>query len=322
MHIKTGLSGCFICLLLLLCKPVSSAEESEVDTAINRGLAWIMAHPATCQDGGLPDIVDEGLFYLTVKRLNSDKTFDPLHQRAFEDCISRLEASPGFERRLKKQNKALIEHYYLLLATYLIETVRKPTVSHDSVITQAQRTLAINHLEYPTFRLAVALLLQHLGATPQVNMDELLDASLINRVVQRDVLPFSGQTHNRSLSQYPLAYYALVHEVAALTDFGRLPVSPWLEERRSHIGRILREGSRRAMRSSHVDLLAEILLCNHMLGLPIAGELRIGVDFLVASQQADGSWGEQITHRENRMRHAVLTATAALLAYKTSKRRH
>lgn len=320
MHLKMGLSGCFIGMLLLLCNPVFSAEESEVDTAINRGLAWVISHPATCQDGGFPDIVDEGLFYLTVKRLSSDKTFDSLYERAFEDCISRLEASPEFERGLKKQNKALIEHYHLLLATYLIETVRKPTVSHDSVVAKAQRTLATNHSENPTFRLTVALLLQHLGATPQVSMGELLDASLINRVAQRDVLPFSGKLHNRSLFQRPFAYYALVHEVAALTDFGRLPVSPWLVERRSHIGRILQEGSRRAMVSSHVDLLAEMLLCNHMLGLPITGELRLGVDFLIASQRADGSWGEQVTHRANNMRHAVLTATAALLAYKTSKR--
>jgi hypothetical protein len=320
MHLKMGLSGCFIGLFLLSCKPVFSAEESEVDAAINRGLAWVIAHPATCQDGGLPDIVDEGLFYLTVKRLSSNKTFESLYEQAFEDCISRLEASPEFERRLKKQNKALIEHYYLLLATYLIETVRKPTASHDSIVAKAQRTLAINYSENPTFRLTVALLLQHLGATSQVSMDELLDASLINRVAQRDVLPFSGKLHNRSLFQYPLAYYALVHEVAALTDFGRLPVSPWLVERRSHIGRILQDGSRQAMMSSHVDLLAEIILCNHMLGLPITGELRLGVDFLIASQRADGSWGEQVTHRANSMRHAVLTATAALLAYKTSKR--
>jgi len=322
MHLKMGLSGGFIGLLLFLCNPGFSAEESEIDAAIDRGLAWVMAHPATCQEGGFQDIVDEGLFYLSVKRLTSDKTFDLRYEQAFEDCIFRLEASPEFERRLKKQNKTLIEYYHLLLATYLIETVRKPTASHESVIEDAQRTLANNRFENPTFRLTVALLLQHLGATPQVSMDELLDASLINRGAQRDVSPFPGQLLRRSPFQHPLAYYALVHEVAALTNFGRLPVSPWLMERRSRIGRILQEGSRRAMVSAHVDLLAEMLLCNHMLGLPVTGELRVGVDFLVASQRADGTWGEQTTPRANRMRHAVLTATAALLAYKTTSRAH
>ncbi|MEA2093195.1 MAG: hypothetical protein U9P11_01375, partial [Pseudomonadota bacterium] len=129
MHLKMGLSEGFIGLLLFLSNPGFSAEESEVDVAIDRGLAWVMAHPATCQEGGFQDIVDEGLFYLSIKRLTSDKTFDLRHEQAFEDCISRLEASPEFERRLKKQNKTLIEYYHLLLATYLIETVRKPTAS-------------------------------------------------------------------------------------------------------------------------------------------------------------------------------------------------
>jgi len=319
MRLQMGLCSYFIGLLLLLSNPVFSAQESEIDAAINRGLAWVMAHPATDQDGGFPDIVDEALFYLTIKRLGTDKTFDSSYERNLENCISRLEASLDFELQLEKQNKASMEHYHLLLATHLIEIVRKPTVSHDSVVADAQHALESSRIKNPTFRLAIALFLQRLGARPHVSMDELLDASLINRVTQRGFLPFSGQPLSRSLFQHPLAYYALVHEVAALTDFGRLPLSPWLLERRVHIGRILQQGSRRAMASSDIDLLAEILLCNHMLGLPLTGELPLGADFLVASQRADGSWGEQATHRANRMRHAVQTATAALLAYKTTK---
>ena len=317
MYVRIALSGCFTGMLLSLCSPVFSGEENAVDTAIDRGLAWVMAHPATCQDGKFQDIVDEGLFYVTVKRLSPDKAFDSQYVLAFENCISRLETSLEFERLLEKQNKALIEHYHLLLATHLIETVRQPTVSHDSVVAQAQRALVNHPLENPTFRLTVALLLYHLGAVPPVNMGELLDASLINRVTQRDVLSFPGQLPTGSLFQHSLVYYALVHEVAALTDFGHLPVPTWLIERRGELGSILQEGSRRAMDSSNIDLLAEIILCNDMLDLPIAGELRLGVDFLIANQRADGSWGEQKTHRENRMRHAVQTATAALLAYKT-----
>jgi len=123
-----------------------------------------MSHPATCKDGKFHDIVDEGLFYVTVKRLSPDKAFDSQYVLAFENCISRLEISLEFERLLEKQNKALIEHYHLLLATHLIETVRKPTVSHDSVVAQAQRALENHPMENPTFRLTVALLHYHLGA--------------------------------------------------------------------------------------------------------------------------------------------------------------
>lgn len=317
MRRSVGLSGSFIGLILLFGNPGFASKTIEVDAAINRGLAWTLAHPATCEDGGYLDIVDEGLFYLVINHLTLNKSRDVRHEGAFQDCISRLEASPEFKRQVNKQNKTLIEHYHLLLATRLIETARGRMAGRDRIIAAAQRTLASSRLENPTFRLTVALLLQHLGATPQINIDNLLDASLVNRVANFDVSVSTVQPFNTPYLLQPLAYYALVHEVAALTDFGRIPVSPWLMDRRSHIQRILQRGSRQAMASAHVDLLAELILCNHMLGLPVKEDLLAGVGFLVASQHPDGTWGEQPTPRSNRVRHTVHTATAALLAYRS-----
>lgn len=320
MHLNSRFYGGLFGLLVFFCNAGFSADTDAngIDIAIDRGLGWVLANPATCQDGGFLDIVDEGLFYHTIKRLGSDKAQQALYQQASDDCLSRLESSAGFERRLKKQNKTLFEHYHLLLATHLIETVRKPTTGRDTLIAEAQSALANNRFENPTFRLTIALLLRHLGARPPVNMDALLDASLISSVTQPFDSTFVVEPARRSALRSRLEYYALVHEVAALTDFGRLPVSPWLIERRNQLGLILQQGVHRSMMSADVDLIAELLLCNHMLGLPLTGELRSGVGFLVANQHADGSWGQQATHRPNRSRHGVQTATAALLAYRSA----
>jgi hypothetical protein len=46
----------------------------------------------------------------------------------------------------------------------------------------------------------------------------------------------------------------------------------------------------------------------------------VAIETLVATQRADGSWGRQPTSRENRMRHAVLTGTAALFVYQNAQR--
>ena len=118
--------------------------------------------------------------------------------------------------------------------------------------------------------------------------------------------------------RHPLFYYALVHEIAALTDFGRIPASAWLLDRKDAVGRVLREAVGPAMRSGQIDLLAELVLGNHMLGLAPAEELCAAIDYLLARQRSDGSWGEQATPRSNRSRHAAQTATAALLAYRNS----
>lgn len=147
-------------------------------------------------------------------------------------------------------------------------------------------------------------------------MDELLDASFIIQVA----LPAASRSTGPRPPDFrhPLAYYALVHEVAALTDFGRLPLMPWLMARRGRIVQILEAGARLAMKAGKIDLLAELLLCNQMLGVPLSGTLQDCVGFLVENQLADGSWGEQRTPRANRRRHAVQTATAALLAYRAT----
>lgn len=323
MYLNSLFYGGLFGLLVFFCNPEVSADTdaNEIDIAIDRGLGWVLANPATCQDGGFLDIVDEGLFYRTIKRLGTDKVQQALYQQASDDCLSRLESSPAFERRLKKQNKTLFEHYHLLLATHLIETGRKQTTGRDTVIAEAQSALTNNRRENPTFRLAIALLLQHLGARPPVNMDELLDASLISSVTQPVGSTFAVEPVRRPPIRSRMQYYALVHEVAALTDFGHLPASPWLSKRRNQLSLILQEGVRRSMMSADVDLMAELLLCNHMLGLPLTGQFRSGLGFLIAHQHADGSWGQQATHRLNRSRHGVQTATAALLAYRSALQR-
>ena len=319
MHLTTRwYYSALVGLLVLFCDPGFSENTREIDIKINRGLAWILANPATCEDGGFLDLVDEGLFYRTLKRLGTDRAQDALYQQASDDCLSRLESSPGFKRRLQKQDKTLFEHYHLLLATHLVEAGRYQTAGRDTVIAQAQNSLANSHFENPTFRLTIALLLQHLGAESPVNVDKLLVASLVNRVAQPLDSTLPTKPPGTQSLQSRLEYYALVHEIAALTDFGHLPASPWLTQRRPRIGPILRQGARWAILTTDIDLLAELLLCNHMLDLPLTGELRSGVGFLMASQHADGSWGQQATRRPHRSRHAVQTATAALLAYRSA----
>ena len=70
------------------------------------------------------DLVGDGLFYLTIKRLSFNSEYDMHFEEACEDCMSRLESSPEFDRQLKKPNKMLIEHYHLLLASHIINTAR------------------------------------------------------------------------------------------------------------------------------------------------------------------------------------------------------
>ena len=90
MQLTGRLFGGVIVLILFCRDPGLAAAPSELDTAIERGLGWVTAYPATSGDGGLLDMVDEGLFYLTVNRLSSGAHHELGHRRAFEESVSRL----------------------------------------------------------------------------------------------------------------------------------------------------------------------------------------------------------------------------------------
>ena len=60
-------------LILCCCHPGLAAEQGDMSAAIDRGLKWVMAHPASDEDGGFVDMVDEGLFYSMIERLSSEK---------------------------------------------------------------------------------------------------------------------------------------------------------------------------------------------------------------------------------------------------------
>lgn len=288
------------------------ATAAELDAAISLGMDWVAAHPATSDDGGFTDLVDEGLFHLTVRRTLGAAELSGELDSALRDWSSRLLAAPGW-----RQDAALpwapqlILHYHRLLAAHLLDQVGRETPDKPELVGAAQRALGASGGHYPTFRLTVALLLQHLGADPVIAPESLLGSSAISRMLQESPPAPSNWRH-------PLFYYAVVHEVAALTDFGNLPPGEWLLQRRDAIGRQLIGGVHQAMATGQVDLLAELLLCLDMLGLANGELLRDGSHYLISRQQTDGSWGEQVqSSRENRVRHAVQTATAALIRYRS-----
>jgi hypothetical protein len=84
--------------------------------------------------------------------------------------------------------------------------------------------------------------------------------------------------------------YALTHVVYTLNDYGqmRLPARLLPEE-----FAFLRSNLREAVREGDADMLGEFMDSLRALGLTDAdAEIRAGTDYLLAHQNADGSWGD------------------------------
>jgi hypothetical protein len=182
---------------------------------------------------------------------------------------------------------------------------------------QARGVLRMVQYCDPTKRLTIALFLQQLGTDPGISLPAVLAKSRIERIAQGLAPQLPPQEAPEQLrTAASLELYALVHEIVALTDFGRLQVPPWLARRRAAVARYLGEAVTWTAAAGNFDLTAELLMSARLLQEPLTGNYRDAVLAIIAGQQDDGSWGSHATRRKSKRRHAVLTATTALWVYR------
>lgn len=320
------LTGASVALLLLWavvaaaeqhCRVSAGAPETAIEAAIGRALGWVTRHPASVQDGGIEDMIDEGLSFFVLHNIASSQTDRAQFLEMMRMRLSAVARQPELEHWVRHPGKTLIDHYHLVLAAHLMRVAGEPSTLEPAIVAQAQRALAGMPGQLPTVRLTLARLLQYLGENIDPLMDSLLSVSVIGQIGDgRLQVNFPESAPPAAERMISFLLYALVHETAALVDFGRLPPTPWLTTRRGAVLRTLSEGVGWARALGDVDLLSELMVTSHLLGKPANEQWLRGKDLLLATQHADGSWGaSSTTHRRNKVRHAVLTSIAALWVY-------
>ncbi|MGD2081693.1 MAG: hypothetical protein PVF91_01935 [Chromatiales bacterium] len=293
---------------------------ARIEHAIDRGMAWIEAHPATLADGGPRDLIDEALFYLVLQGLAREGEERDRFGQVARARLAALEGSAAFAEWVRRPRKTLLDHYHLVLAAHLMRGLGTPSAFEDPIVAQAQRALAATPRAPPTLRLTLATLLGYLGAEPPVDQATLLGRSMIARVASAAYpVPLPSSVSGVERGRIGLLFYELVHEVLALTDFGRRPLPAWLEQRRDVLGGLLGRAARWASGGENFDLLSELLVTMHLLGLPLHGAVDREVAVVVAAQRPDGTWGPCSPSRQNMERHAVLTSVAALWVYRDER---
>ncbi len=293
------------------------SATTDITTAISRGLRWIETHPASLQDGGLIDLVDEGVGFYVFQHLSRQPDGRRHFATALQRHMASLDALPEFTQWVRQPRKRLLDHYHLVLAAWLMHRAGQPSALQADIVHQAQQALLTTSSPFPTVPLTIAAFLVHLGESPAIPMKDLLAASLSERIAGGNppALYSGSQATAQQQRISRLQIYALIHEVIALTDFGHLAPPPWLAERREAVVGFLREAMDHATADSNIDLLAEIVGSLYFLQVAPDATLHMRLRELAERQLPDGSWGNLPLDRQNKQRHAVLTATAALWAY-------
>jgi hypothetical protein len=117
--------------------------------------------------------------------------------------------------------------------------------------------------------------------------------------------------------------YELTHEIYALFEYGdKLDTSPFSPEDVEYLHVVLPELTRRYVERNNPDLVAELVECQHYLRMHQDPSYRGAVEFLLAAQNGDGSWGSYGRQRQNLGEyvklefelHTTLVAIGALTA--------
>jgi hypothetical protein len=111
---------------------------------------------------------------------------------------------------------------------------------------------------------------------------------------------------------------AITHLVYTLNDYNRYRLSPeWLPDEFE----FLRENLKVPVAAGDAELLGEFVDCLRAFGLPDSdGVVRSGVEYLLASQNADGSWGDVDEPDVHTRYHTAWTAIDGLREYQWSER--
>ena len=118
------------------------AIQAQLRAAVARGLDWIERHPATLQDGGLPDLLDEGLGYLMLSTLSGDEASRQRFAATFRERMASLAGMPAFAQWVGAGRKRLTDHYHLVLAAHLMRQAGNPSDMQPEIIARAKYALA------------------------------------------------------------------------------------------------------------------------------------------------------------------------------------
>lgn len=115
---------------------------------------------------------------------------------------------------------------------------------------------------------------------------------------------------DRSDADFVDAAYAVTHVVYTLNDYNRYRLRPaWLPREFA----FLKTQTSPAVAAEDPEMVGEFLECLKCFGLGARSPLiRAGTDFLLASQNADGSWGETDTGNTYANYHTTLAAAGGL----------
>jgi len=289
-------------------------DHSRKKQAICRGLGWLLDHPADIDEKqGFLEMGGEVHIFYRFYALSNNPREREFFRRLIISRIDYLLNRHEWRVRYSGEINA-----YLIFARVMknlgiqnpeyLRFIEKEIVNHDrSYPYAANMNVAIS----------VSGLIDGIGYAPRIPFRDILRQGTIAWHSEHpDLIPYDRFAANSRLMME--FFYMIAHEIFSMSNFGDRDPRLFLDEKEL---RFLKEmiplGISRSMEWAEVDILAELMVCAKLLGYTDCEEFEKGVQYILDSQEEDGSFGTSIRAGEIGMselyRHVVVMSLWALL---------
>ena len=315
-HIIKGLILFLPALFLISCQGAVKSHQtikppgSELDIyqqAIHKAYLWIDMHPAEFEDEGLLPILEEIIaFYMLWKN-----TKDPLQKMTYlNDVRARIDllASKGdFEVQPK-------EYTVFLTVAMLVEKLQIRSLDFRKIIENQIISSPYLFSQQITNTIWNTVYLERLGYHPPMDLTNLIPRSNLHQELQQKLLfqLVSGPSHPIPTDTLILTVYHMTHEIFSLTHFGESPPPSFITDNQAFFAKFFDKTIQWAMAVNHIDLLGELIMCVKILDLKDVPSLQQGIEYILSTQEDNGTFGITNPTLPNVYRHGILVAMMAL----------
>lgn len=210
-------------------------------------------------------------------------------------------------REYKNRVKALIRHTerpeYHNLATIPLGEFREDSTSYLN----ACHVMQLFGLDTKAYKAEVRKVLPRIledmpkrGINQQIAFRYLLDKlGLGEKFRVDDLIPRSVIRTHRDVARLSVGeQYDITHEIFPLGDFGQKKITAFRESDRDYLRRLMPAMVDAYTAGGNIDLLAEALVCMRFLDFEDMPAYRKGLDYILANQNPNGSFGRYERERE------------------------
>ncbi|MGA1863775.1 MAG: DUF6895 family protein [bacterium] len=297
-------------LFVISCQQGKSSDTKKDvnEEAIDNALMWIYGHPVLfSMELAFVEVSEEIIaFYILNKNAKS-----PLQKDNYLREIQKRYDFIASKKDLKLNSR---EYTMLFAIAYIKEKLGIETLDFRKIIEEQALSDPLLFPPHITTTIWNTVYLERLGYNPPKALGDLMPSSTLSREVSERLLmrhvtsPFDPMF----IDPISITIYDMTHEIFSLTDFGELPPPLIIIENQAFFSKLFNEIISWAITAKHIDVLAEAIMCVKMLNLKDVTNLQRGIEFIISSQQKDGSFGVTNPGRPNVYRHGILVSIIAL----------